>query len=329
MDRIVIDPACNYSYSSFYIKGIVDLFPGKVFFSSDPFLTLKYGPHTHIFAFIIIEGTTTKRIVIDFADSDQIYQDFLNWSDIYGKINLRSLIKTQKDAHKIRSIAPGYGIRLLDKPSAVLMALINFLKCHKRTVDFRSYLSNYLSTTNRLPLFSEPDNVTTDNYVFFLSTYWESQEITNHYRLNFIKACRNLPNVNFEGGLVLENTISNRHPDEAITNLRLDYKEYIAKTKKSRIVFNTPAYHLCHGWKLAEYMALGKAIISTPINNLLPEPLEHERNIYFVTGETSDIEDAIKLLLSDHELRKKLEKGAYEYYINYIQPKQSINLLLS
>ena len=38
--------------------------------------------------------------------------------------------------------------------------------------------------------------------------------------------------------------------------------EWISKTKQSAIVFNTPAFWSCHGWKLGEYLAMGKCIIS-------------------------------------------------------------------
>jgi len=329
MERIVLDPACNYSYSSFYIQGIIDFYHGKVSYSSGPFVELKYGPDTHIFAFKVIEKTSEKKIAIDFGDSTDIFTEFLNWADIYGKINLSPSSKIEKDKHKIRIIAPGYGIKIFNKPLATLTAIINFLKCNERTVDFRSYLSNYLATTNRMQLFAEPDFHTLDNYIFFLSTYWESQEVTNKYRLNFIKACRNISGIDFEGGLVLENSVNNNNLGDAITNIRLEYRDYISKIQKSSIVFNTPAFHLCHGWKLAEYMALGKAIVSTPIINILPEPLEHEKNIYFVSGEISETEEAVKLLIKDKNLRKKLEKGAYEYYLRFVQPKKAISLLLS
>ena len=58
--------------------------------------------------------------------------------------------------------------------------------------------------------------------------------------------------------------------------------EWMHKTKMSEVVFNTPAFWECHGWKLGEYLALGKAIISTPLSNDLPYPLEHGKNIYMI-----------------------------------------------
>jgi hypothetical protein len=327
MVSIIIDPACNFLYSSYYLKGIFDLFPTEFTFSSKPFLGLKYGLHTHLLSFIYNENSNSKKVVIDFGDSTEISDEFLHWTDIYGKINLKMPLKSEIDSAKIVSLAPSFGLKLLNKPQAVFNALLNFGKCYKRTVSFRSYLSNYLSSSNRLPLFGEPEYNTNNNYVFFLSTYWESQDITNNFRINFIKACKNNSDITFEGGLVSEKKVSNELA-VSISNLRIDYKTYISKIRRSSFVFNTPAYHLCHGWKLSEYLALGKAIISTPISNMLPSPLEHEKNIYYVSGETNDIEKAIKLLSVNHNLRKRLEKGAYEYYLNYVQPKQVIRKLL-
>jgi glycosyltransferase involved in cell wall biosynthesis len=93
-----------------------------------------------------------------------------------------------------------------------------------------------------------------------------------------------------------------------LINFKYSYSEYLEKTKKSLFVFNTPAVFECHGWKLGEYMAMGKAIISTPLSNDLPESLKHGENIHFVNSE-EEIKDAIQLLLKDEDYRNKLEKG--------------------
>lgn len=98
-------------------------------------------------------------------------------------------------------------------------------------------------------------------------------------------------------------------------------------TKKSAFVFNTPAAWACHGWKLGEYLAMGKAIISTPFENEMPEKMIHGENIYFVESE-SEMEAAVNLLLSDNVLRKKLEMGAKEYYDKWLKPDVVINRII-
>lgn len=94
---------------------------------------------------------------------------------------------------------------------------------------------------------------------------------------------------------------------------------YLHNIKKSAFVFNTPAAWACHGWKLGEYLAMGKAIISTPFVNEMPEKMVHGENIYFIESE-SEMEVAVNLLLSNDNLRIKLEKGAKEYYDKWLKP---------
>ncbi len=65
---------------------------------------------------------------------------------------------------------------------------------------------------------------------------------------------------------------------------RIPFTEYMTKLKSSLVIFNTPAVFGCHGWKLAEFRALGKAIISTPLTRELPSPLEHGTHVHFVDG---------------------------------------------
>ena len=86
--------------------------------------------------------------------------------------------------------------------------------------------------------------------------------------------------------------------DEFIINSRVSLREYIKKIKDSLVVFNTPAVLHCHGWKLAEYLALGKVIISTPISRELPEVLIDRRHLLITDGTQNDIEQKINEIIN-------------------------------
>lgn len=104
-------------------------------------------------------------------------------------------------------------------------------------------------------------------------------------------------------------------------------KAWMEKTKQSILVFNTPAFWNCHGWKLGEYLALGKAIISVPLFNDMPAPLIHGENIHFVENDENKIKEAIELIINNNEYRLKLEKGALAYWEKYGNIIQSLKLL--
>ena len=113
-----------------------------------------------------------------------------------------------------------------------------------------------------------------------------------------------------------------------LTDKYFPSEQYLLNTKKSAFVFNTPAAWACHGWKLGEYLAMGKAIISTPFVNEMPEKMVHGENILFVNNE-NEMRDAVNLLLSENDLRVRLEKSAKEYYQKWLKPDVVINRLIN
>lgn len=107
----------------------------------------------------------------------------------------------------------------------------------------------------------------------------------------------------------------------------MSVKEYIERTKKSVLVFNTPFSNGAHGWKMGEYLALSKAIISLPIVNDLPAAFVHGENIHFVEITEASIKEAILKITGDDAYRSKFEKGAKEYWEKYASAAKNIKLL--
>ncbi len=84
----------------------------------------------------------------------------------------------------------------------------------------------------------------------------------------------------------------------------------------------------CHGWKLGELLASGKAIISTPLSRHLPHPLEHAKRLRFVDGSFEEIKKAVKLLSENSNYRQQLERNAHDYFIEYLAPEKCIVRML-
>jgi len=106
---------------------------------------------------------------------------------------------------------------------------------------------------------------------------------------------------------------------------RYTLKKYIHKTQESAIVFNTPAVLDCLGWKLGEFLALGKAIISTPLTRVMPAT--GKRDFYLETKE-EDIGVQVRALMADKAARKRLEENAHQYYCDYLSPEKVIMNLI-
>jgi glycosyltransferase involved in cell wall biosynthesis len=333
---VYIDPNHRITYSSYYIKGLITVFGEKnIKFSSKYFYQLegKIESHSfdHYFAFVLINNKKTLKCIIDYRDKRSIKPLAYKWCDIYGKINYRKETTPAEYQSKIISIPPSFGIHLYDKAKSALLGISNLLKSYSRlSVPPKLFLTNYIGQYQR-PKIEQYEVIQREeqcNYCFFISTLWEHENCitgTNKWRAQYIRECRKQANLAFEGGLFASpENIEYQAYQDVIINKHYDRTEYLEKTKKSLFVFNTPAVHECHGWKLGEFLAMGKAIISTPISNDLPVDLKHGENIHIVNSE-KELKEAIDLLLNDREYRLKLERGSTAYYKQYASPSAVIN----
>jgi hypothetical protein len=331
--QITLDPLTNVYYSSFYIQGLIDIF-GKshIRYQNAPFHELKN--RSYAFSFVLEDKSVETRITIDYEDFDTFDQACYDWCDMYGKVNTNWAKTPKADYQKMISLAPGFGIRIWNMQETAYHALINLLKSGNLS-NTRKFIGKYKRQyLLRLPISAYNPVPTKENYIFHVSTLWQNDEYNqndekvNNPRANFMEVCKALPEIEFEGGFYF----TQQHPlnprfKELSFHRYLSVSTYLQKTKESCVTFNTPAFWNCHGWKLGEYLALGKAIISTPLSNDLPEPLVHGENIHIISNDKKEMEDAIHLLVKDKAYRNKLERGARAYYLRNVTPIASLALL--
>lgn len=336
--RVYIDPVDNILYSSYYIYGLESLFGKKhVLMSPDPFKELSsQSRHSWSTRFVIKKDGQCKKYVIHGDDTYQIKEELYDWCDVYGSVNANFKKTSQRYHEKLVALCPSFGIRCWSPFKTVinafrcfpkgesLMTIKRYFGQHKRLLHRLGY-EDYLSPTRELKPYG---------YVFFLSTLWyndewnRNDEGVNLRRANFIRACKHSGKAVFDGGLV--SLGKDRSSESVFSDCLCDevsMKEWLEKTKQSTLVFNTPAFWNCHGWKLGEYLALGKCIVSTQLQNDLPVPLEHGKNIHFVEDSQDSMAEAIGFILSHPEYQRKLENGAKEYWAAFGTPTAALKLL--
>ncbi len=352
MNKIFIDARTNIPYGSFYIEGLIKLFGKKnVRFVSKPFANLPaLGWNIR---FILKDGEKEKKVFIHTNDTYKIELEQYNWCDVYGNVNANFKYYPKDKYPKQISLVPSFGIRNFNLFETIYFSVFNFFntindirewnvynKYSKQYEQnqfknikrhFLNYFKNYLY---RCPLKSYDNKIISkNNYVFFLSTLWYSDKYNNNdegvnrRRANFIEAVKELPYIKFEGGLVTDNS-SSKLFEQSKTNTKLKLPIWLEKTKESEFVFNTPAFWDCHGWKLGEYLAMGKAIISTPLSNDLPKPLIHGEHIHIIKNSSKEtIREAVIYLTEHPEYRRKLEINAKIYWDSYGTPEKAFSLL--
>ncbi len=320
---ISIYPGFVSLYYGFYLLGLQRQLPDAkiVYDNSDyPYRNISYLAFNY-------QG---KRFLIDAIDFPSIDAGPLSWCDVCGKINLWQDAVDFPGKQKISAIGPSFGVRYLSLYQAIPQGVRNYLKSKLKSKYFRPLMSNYVhQNLSRLPEEEYRPSNSAHNYIFSIHTYWKEEPFVNETRRNFISCVSDQANVDFEGGFYNHKQIEDPNYQVFQINRSYPLQEYLLRTKKSSLVFNTPAVKGCLGWKLGEYLALGKAIISTQINQALPEPLIHEKHIHFVDGSKESIEAAIAQIQENRDYRLYLEQNAREYYLNHLQPQKVIARLLS
>lgn len=348
--RVIIDPRSSYAYGSFYLFGLIELFGREnVSFSMKPFKELPDVEEN--IRFIVVNNSVIKYH-IHTSDECKIHQPDYQWCDVYGHVNANFRETPTCDYPKVVSLVPSFGIKALSDHQTVFMAIKNFLismstvlkrnewnkYANRMEINYlknvKHYFGKIYKTNKQRVSYSEYFNpcMSEENYVFFCSTLWYDDEYNqndngvNQRRANFMRACKSIPNLIFEGGFVADASASKEKFEDLLTS-GVSLSDWIIRTKKSTFVFNTPAFWNCHGWKLGEYLALGKCIISTPLFNDLPAPLEHGVHIHYVESDMDALRDAITFIITHKDYRLKLEQNARAYWEKYGTPENSLHLI--
>lgn len=339
---VLIDPRCKFNYASYFIEGLIRSGVRWKFSLEESFKTLMTTSldYKRGFGMIVelLNGSNIK-VYIDDHDTNDISEVAYDWCDVYASVN----IDKDYNRSKVLPTGPTCALRLFGPVKLLVVLLSNIIKiyrtkCYHPSVK-RMLLDYYYTIIRRLPYSSYSEASISDrDYCFALSTLWHDDVTdgeTNNWRLIFTKICKKEFPV-FEGGFFKIPGVEKEWPKyysynekyEGLTyNRRIPLKEYLTNTRKSAIVFNTPAVELCLGWKLSEYLMMGKAIISTPISNILPGEFKANEHFILVTNE-QEIEDAVKILRRDDVLREKLERNGRRYFEDYLTPSRVIERIL-
>jgi len=326
MPSLIVHPAADLQYASFVLEGLSRVVgPSSISYSTEGF-----NPNVvrgRVLAFYRADDPRA-RCLLSFADSAAVSPIGLEWARVYGMVNVR-----EEDVGRggnLIAIGPTFGVRL---GSGRLTA--RHLVSGWRATGWRGWpratsnVGTVLKNRHRrttidryVPRESEAD------YVFYCAWPWAKHPEVNPPRGRFIEACRRAPGLTFEGGFAprRRNDVPEAMPLSAPRRYRI--AEYIEKVRRSAVAFNNPAVHGCHGWKLGEFLALGKATITLPLLRALPAPLEHGVHVHVVDDSPESLDAALERLRRDHAYRRTLEVNARRWYEQHIAPPRLASRLL-
>ncbi len=340
---IIIDPRFKVNYASYYLYGIKSLFGTcRIKYRCLSDISIETDRQSRIgFAMMVLTADDTKRIYLDYGDWDEINEAYYQWADVYAKINVRN-----KDANreKLLVIGPSFGVKLWSPLTCLIQGLKNYTHIQKVCGDsfkrsLKQYLMDYAYMFVRRKRYNYYHRFTQEEqpgYVFSFNTLWYgnmADQTTNKLRGLFMRECQHLM-ASFEGGFfyIDKQSVLIEFPKyegylseygDIIYKKRISMKEYDRCSRKSWFVFNTPSVAGCHGWKLAEFLCEGKAIITTTITNLMPGDFVKGTH-YLEANNREEMSSAIVRLRDDEKLVQTMKQNAFRYFNEFLTPEAVI-----
>jgi hypothetical protein len=166
--------------------------------------------------------------------------------------------------------------------------------------------------------------------ILFMARAWDPKdcrwckpqdiELINNMRAECIRRCRKEFGAFFLGGLAVDEYTKKNFSDILLPDSKESRKlEYLKRVKESDICVATTGLHNSIGWKLGEYVAASKAIVSEKLHYELPGEFTPRHNYLEFTTPEECVQDIYELI-NDKSLRLRLMLNNYRYYHTYVRP---------
>ncbi len=164
--------------------------------------------------------------------------------------------------------------------------------------------------------------------VLFLTRLWSPQSTPgsdpctlkelNATRIELIRTLRRRFGDRFVGG-VQRDRYSERLCPDCVTDAETSKAHYLELMKSHLIAIASTGLHGSTGWKLAEYVAASRCIVSEPLRSVLPEPFVP--GVHYLEYRTPEqCADACDRILDDPALAKTMRRDNEEYYRRALKP---------
>ena len=147
-------------------------------------------------------------------------------------------------------------------------------------------------------------------------------EEVNGRRVQVVRALKAEFGPLFRGGLVPDAYACKHYPD-AVTAEPSRRDLFIARSKRALIGIYTRGLHHSLAFKLPEYLASSKCIVSEPLRNQLADPLMPGLNYLEFDSIGKCVENCARLL-ADKDLVERMRQSNWEYYRAHVYPSGNL-----
>lgn len=171
--------------------------------------------------------------------------------------------------------------------------------------------------------------------ILFLVRLWNPESISdlclreerlriNKMCIEAIRKCREKFGEQFFGGIQVDEYSINNCPKELLMpNTITNREHYLRLMHSSNICIATTGLYDSIGWKFGEYVAASRAIVSEPLNYMLPGTFIEGDN-YLTFTNPDELIEKISILLQDTDRLKRMMEYNKEYYNQCLRPDKLV-----
>ncbi len=286
---------------------------------------------------VIINGTT--RVCYDTHDWNWIDEEILAGCDLYFKRSYDpQFISTLKDGGKVFPLGLNYQVAsaefdIFKLKRAAFYSGKDWIKATLKGLRIDSLLRR--RETERIDNLEAAPNTEIEPRVLFMARAWSPEKIEsktqkdaveaiNETRAKCIEVLRKELGDKFYGGLAHDD-YSKKHFSHVLLadDNASSKRNYLEILKLFPICVATVGLNGSNGWKLAEYVAHSKAILSEPLVYQVPGHFEAGKN-YVEFGDADDLVGSAVKLIEDKALRSEIMANNFAYYNSYVRPDAMI-----
>jgi hypothetical protein len=193
-------------------------------------------------------------------------------------------------------------------------------------------INNRFGFQPRVRLMQRQPNLRADPNVLFLVAAYDpyddpgrSQEkiedriLINETRARCVRLLKDALGPRFRGGFSHSPFAAEQYPDLVMPAGATSQVKYLSTLESFPICVATTGLHGSTGWKLAEYVAFSKAIVSERLIYEVPGTFAPGRNYIEFTSPEECLNGAVRLI-EDVALRRQLMQSNAAYYRDYLRP---------
>ena len=265
------------------------------------------------------------KIAIELSDHGDLWDiPLLEWCDVYAKRNMNPRHTTALQ-HKIIPFGLNYACHSRRGLVAAMAAIAGTLPKVSKAKLKEIY---YILATPHWKFFEHRPEQPVDNAILFQTRVWEAHdapgdEAINEQRISLLRALKREFGSRVVGGIVPTPFARKAYPDLLATQ-PCRQPQYIRCSKKPLIGIYSRGLFGSIAFKMAEYLAASKCIVSEPYDNQLPAPLDH----ISVYRSESECLEACDRLLSDASLAQFQRQQSWKYYVAHVAPRADMASLL-